>query len=105
MESERRQHGQVEHADAALQMSHRLKLGKADEQALSKWLLAHPEATELPPAPEPEPITRGDGTVFDPPTTITDDRGWARALLRFMHLGPPAATGGAADACMLDGQP
>lgn len=95
----------VQNASGEEQMSHRLELGKADEGALSKWLLAHPESIAPPPAPEPEPVTRADGTVFDPPTTVSDDRGWVRALLRFMHLRAPADGGGAPDACTLDGQP
>jgi hypothetical protein len=93
----------VQHARAEEQMAHRLALGPADERALAKWLDKHPEATPLSSPPTPDPITRADGTVFDPPSGVADDRGWSRALLRFMHFGPPAAPG--ADACTLDGQP
>jgi hypothetical protein len=92
----------VQHAPAEEQMAHRLALGPADERALAKWLDAHPEATP-DPDPDPGPITRADGTVFDPPSGVADDRGWSRALLRFLHFGPPAAPG--AEACTLDGQP
>jgi hypothetical protein len=55
------------------------------------------------PATDADPVTRADGTVFDPPTDATSDAGWVRALLRFLHLTPAAGPG--PDACTLDGEP
>jgi hypothetical protein len=84
----------VQHASAEEQIAHRLALGRADERALAKWLDKHPEATPLPAPPTPEPITRADGTAFDPPSGVADDRGWSRALLRFMHRAARRPGGG-----------
>ena len=93
----------VQHAPAEEQLRHRVMLGKEDEKELAAWLAAHPDPLPLS-APEPEPIKRADGTVFDPPASAVSDRDWTRALLRFFHLRP-ASTPAGGEACALDGQP
>jgi hypothetical protein len=95
----------VQHASADELMRHRQMLGKRDENDLTAWFMAHPDALPQPiPEPEPEPTKRSDGTVFDPPASAASDRDWARALLRFFHLRPVASAAGG-DACVFDGQP
>jgi hypothetical protein len=94
----------VQHASVDQQMEHRLALSHADERALDAWLGAHPDPTP-PPEPTVDPITRADGTVFEPPTTASTDRDWARALLRFFHFAVDPTRPSQADACTIDGQP
>lgn len=98
----------VQRASAERQMATGLALNAVDERAVGAWLQKHPDPNPLPVPPEIEPTKRSDGVAFDPPAGIKDNRSWARALLRFMHVGPPASqvSGPAsAESCTLDGQP
>ena len=94
----------VQHASVEQQMEHRLSLSAADERAIDAWESANPDPTP-PPAATTDPITRADGTVFDPPGTAISDRDWARALLRFFHFAADPSRPSQGDACTIDGQP
>lgn len=98
----------VQRASPERQMATRLALNAVDERALGGWLQKHPDPNPLPAPPEIEPTRRSDGLGFDPPAGIKDNRGWARAMLRFMHFGPPASPMPgpvSGESCTLDGQP
>jgi hypothetical protein len=98
----------VQRASPERQMATRLALNAVDERALGAWLQKHPDPNPLPAPPELEPTQRSDRSVFDPPAGIDDNRGWVRALLRFMHFGPPVTPAPGpvtVESCTLDSQP